>query len=216
MINIRSYSIHAPTANWLLHYCYKLSLDSCCKTPESRTRIEYFSLRDSETHKYVIMRTRLWDALTNSASSSSSSSSRIRRATRNEKALVGAERVKGGGKRGARGKRDTRGRGEDWRFEIKREKRGERVATGEIFLAATAMQQLSPSVIYERPTGEREGPRPLWESMFRFVISLSLSLSPSQFRVCYFLDAMYLEGFYSEIKINRTSLLHLRKEWKKS
>jgi len=55
--------------------------------------------------------------------------------------------------------------------------------------------------------------------MFRFVISLSislslslsLSLSPSQFGVCYFLDAMYLEGFYFEIKINRISLLHLRK-----
>lgn len=39
---------------------------------------------------------------------------------------------------------------------------GERVAVGEIFLAATTMQQLSPSVIYERPTGAtRRGPRPL-------------------------------------------------------
>ena len=105
-----------------------------------------------------------------------------------------AERVKGGGKRGARGKRGTRGRGEDWRFEIKRERRRERVATGEIFLAATAMQQLSPSVIYERPTRATRRPtatvrEPQCSSLWSLSPppSLSLFLSPFQFRVYYFL-----------------------------
>lgn len=74
------------------------------------------------------------------------------------------------------------------------------MATGEIFLAATAMQQLSPSVIYERPTGATRRPTATTREPQCFS---SCSLSLSQFKVYCFLDnAMYLEGFYLEIKIN--------------
>lgn len=55
----------------------------------------------------------------------------------------------------------------------------ERVAVGEIFLAATTMQQLSPSVIYERPTGaKRRGPQPLRRRrLLPEIVSISISLS---------------------------------------
>lgn len=122
------------------------------------------------------------------------SSGRIRRATRNEKALVGREGERG---RKARCARETRYAGKGKRLTF-RDKAGEEGGKGghwRDILGSDGDATTVPIRHLRETDRSNEKVHGYYEgaAMFLFVISLPLS----QFRLCYFLDnAMYLEGYF--------------------